>query len=192
MSIVIPYGHNMTRFLAIDPGSTKAGIAKFTINNNTDSIIDIEAGTLNLDSDLHDTMLSSEMHGDKIVRLMKLEYRMLELLNNIHPDAIVCESAFYNPRTPNAYASLTEVIFLLKRATINYNPNIKFSTLSPKTVKEAIGSMKLTDKGKDPIKEAIIKIPEVYNLIYKYINNLDNHAIDAIAIGYTFFKKRGE
>lgn len=192
MSIVIPYGHNMTRFLAIDPGSTKTGVAKFTINNNTNSIINIEAGTLNLDSDPYDTMISSEMHGDKIVRLIKLEHRMLELLNSIHPDAVVCESAFYNPRTPNAYASLTEVIFLLKRVTLNYNLNVRFSTLAPKAVKEVIGSMKTTDKGKDPIKEAIIKIPEVYNLIYKYINNLDNHAIDAIAIGYTFFKKQGE
>lgn len=192
MSIIVPCGYNVLRLLSIDPSSTCVGVSRFLADNITNRIIDIKSGTINLDSYNYDTMLLSEIHGDKNIRLVKLEYKMKELIDSIQPDVVVCESAFFNPSRPNAFASLTEVIWLLRRLTINYNPYIRFVTLPPKTIKEAIGSMKITDKGKDPVKEAIVKIPEVYNLIHNFIDSLDNHAIDSVAIGYTFFKKYGD
>ncbi len=192
MSIIIPCGYNMMNILAIDPSSTSVGVARYLVNTNTDNILSIEAGTINLDSYNYDPMLFNSLHSDKTIRLIKLEHKFTELLNDINPDVVVCESAFYNPSRPNAFASLTEVIFLLNTLTIKYNRNIKFITLPPKTIKEAIGSLKITDKGKDPVKESIIKIPQIYNLVNNFIDNLDNHAIDAIAVGYTFLKKYGE
>lgn len=192
MSIVIPCGYNMLNILSIDPSSTSVGIARYLVNSNTYDIVDISAGTLNLDTYSYDPMLFNNIHSDKTIRLVKLEYRFIELLNEVKPDVVVCESAFFNPSRPNAFSSLTEVIFLLGSLTIKYNPNIRFITLPPKTIKEAIGSLKISDKGKDIVKESILKIPDIYNLVYKFIDSLDNHAIDAIAIGYTFLKKYGE
>lgn len=192
MSIVAPYGYNVTTILSIDPSSNFTGIAVFKVDNYSGNILNIEADTIEVNKLVYDPGVSEELHTERIIKMLKLENKFSQLLNEVQPQIIVSEGAFYNPMMPMAFGSLTEVISVLHRACINYNKDMPFITLSPKTIKSAISSLKTTDKGKDIIKDSIKNIPEVYNLVHNFIDKLDNHGIDAIAVGYAFLKNHGE
>lgn len=191
MSIVAPTNYNITTILAIDPSSNCTGVAIFEVDDYTGDIVSIVADTIEVNKLVYDPDVE-ELHSDKMNRLIKLEYKFNQILDEYNPQVVVIEGSFYNPTRPNAFKSLSEVISLLHRASIEHNKNVPFITLSPKTIKNSINSLVVTDKGKDVIKDSIKLIPEIYNLVCNFIDKLDNHGIDAIAVGYAFFKNYGE
>ncbi len=192
MGIIAPYGYNVTTILSIDPSSNFTGIAVFKVDNYSGSILSIEADTIAVGKLVYDPGISEELHTERIIKMLKLQNKFFQLLTEVQPQIIVSEGSFYNPMMPMAFGSLTEVISILHRTCIDYDKEMPFVTLSPKTIKSAISSLKTTDKGKDIIKDSIKNIPEVYDLVSNFIDKLDNHGIDAIAVGYAFLKNYGE
>ena len=89
-----------------------------------------------------------------------------------------------------AYGALLEVLTIIHSAILEYNYGILFKKIEPLLVKKCVGAG--TMKGKLDVKACIKKIPIVMNVLVNDIEHLDEHAIDAIAIGYSFLKLSGE
>jgi hypothetical protein len=108
--------------------------------------------------------------------LLKLQY--------YDPVAIVCEAPFYNRFRPAAFAPLAELLQGLRIQTQHYNPWIYFYTIDPSTVKKSIGAGHIS--GKDEVRDAILKHTELVNSSTIPLCQLDEHAIDSLAVGLTY------
>jgi Holliday junction resolvasome RuvABC endonuclease subunit len=179
--------------MSLDPGLSNTGVATFDIDFTTGKILRIEAFTLTNNKLADDTGLDDEIHQERAIKLMKLKQALQFVLENTTPVDVACEAPFYNPLMPMAYGVLVEVVSHLFHAVVEFNPNIQFTQYPPMTVKKSVGAKaakKDTEKGKNMVKEALLQIPEIMSVLVTDIELLSEHAIDAIAVGYTHMKHR--
>jgi crossover junction endodeoxyribonuclease ruvC len=167
--------------MAIDPGSSCLGVAIYKLNFHTREIIESSAFTLHAKESFHYSRCLGETFGDKYTRLMALENELRELFQYYNPSIVMCESPFFNSFTPNAYAILTELVNLIQNTLRNYNNHIPFFKVDPPTAKKAVGAK--GNAKKEEMTVAIDKIKHQLKLINP-VNELDEHSIDALAIGY--------
>lgn len=167
--------------MAIDPGSSCLGVAIYKLNFHTREIIESSAFTLHAKESFHYSRYLGETFGDKYTRLMALENELRELFQYYNPSIVMCESPFFNSFTPNAYAILTELVNLIQNTLRNYNNHIPFFKVDPPTAKKAVGAK--GNAKKEEMTVAIDKIKHQLKLINP-VNELDEHSIDALAIGY--------
>ena len=187
MSIIAPDYYNSYNILSIDPGSFNTGFAVIHIENN--NIVSIFARTIEVNKINDRTGLDSEAHSEKNIRLNKLRMIYSDILERYKPIAVVCESPFYNRAFPAAYGSLLTVMNIFQNALMYYNCNIPFFTMEPLLVKALVGAG--FKKGKSDVKLAVSQLPEIMTTLTVDLNSLDEHSIDAIAVGYSYLKKSG-
>lgn len=188
MPIVIPSSSLIYRVLAIDPGLNNTGVAIFDVNYYHQEVVSITAFTIVNDKLKIETGLDLDIHSERVNKLCKLRFAMRSLLNEVQPVCVVSESPFYNRFRPMAYGALLEVLSEFRGAIMDYNPNIGFTTVAPLLVKSTVGAG--AQKGKLDVTAAIKRIPEIANVCKVDIDKLDEHSIDAIAVGHTFIKRR--
>lgn len=189
MHLVVPQQYNIYKIMAVDPGLNRAGVAIFDINYSNRQILAIDAFTLRNERLKDDTGLDEELYSERIIKLYKLKNTFYRILDEVRPANVISESAFYNPGMPMAHASLTETIRTIHAAVMEFNVNIQFNRVEPLLVKKTIGANMF--KGKSPMKDAVMDKPELISVLRQNIETLDEHAIDAIAIGYTFLMNFG-
>lgn len=189
MSLIVPNHYQHVKIMAIDPGLNNTGIAVFELDYGSRSIVAIEPFTLVVQKLANTTGLDDELYSDRNIKLYKLRDNFRQVLANINPFAIVCESPFFNPLRPMAYASLVEVLAIIQNAIIEHNNNITFNTIAPKSAKKVIGSG--MDTGKLDVRAAVMRHNDIMSVLRNDINMLDEHSIDAIAVGYSFLKLTG-
>ena len=170
-------------WVSIDPGLTTCGFSIFTVVNR--SIESIEAFTItnnkiNLISDYQD-----QYHSDRQIRMHRLCLVWNEILYRVNPIAVICESPFYNPRMPGAFGSLTETVAALRITLNNFSTITPFISYSPQEVKQSF--KRSGQVGKLVMREALLEVPELLSKLHTSIENLDEHAIDSIAVGYTWW-----
>jgi Holliday junction resolvasome RuvABC endonuclease subunit len=187
MSLAIPDSYsNRYNILSIDPGSNYLGIAIITINPTNNTIINIYAFSIAVEH-----LLITEYHQDDIDnnrhnKMSKIKNEILRILDFYKPLAVICETPFFNRLRPGAFAPLVEVLYVLKDSVLLYNSLVPFITAEPSIIKKAIGAGHIC--GKDEVKETLYKNKEIQDVLANDFNLLDEHAIDAIAVGYTYFK----
>jgi hypothetical protein len=94
-----------------------------------------------------------------------------------------------NKLQPSAYGPLVSVMTILQDALVQYCPGNPFYITQPQQVKKAVGVA--GKKGKGVIKQAIEKIPELMEALkagQTKLDELDDNAIDSIAVGYSALK----
>lgn len=190
MPIMLPQGYYNYRAVGIDPGLNNTGVSVLQIDAYHNRIVGIEAFTLINDRLLDRTGLEEHTHSDRLIKLYKLKQALRTALGYIDPVWIACEAPFYNRFRPTAYAPLVEVVGMLNAASLEYNPNIGFTLYSPLTVKKTVGAKSIkndTEKGKIEVKQAIAMIPEIMSVLKTPLSTLSEHAVDSIAVGYTWF-----
>lgn len=190
MPLHLPYCYYTYKLLAIDPGNTHTGFAIFDIESQTGSVIKIEAFTVNLDKLDNVLGLDEEIVPDRVIRQYKLKHVIMYYLNLLKPITVIYESPFYNRFRPTAYGPLMELMGVSRSAVLEFNQNIPFITVEPLLVKKAIGTKSI--KGKISVKEAIFNNPDIVNVIASNLNDLDEHSLDAIAVGYAYLKFKME
>jgi Holliday junction resolvasome RuvABC endonuclease subunit len=190
MPLKIPNQFKTYKVLSIDPGLNRTGIAVYTVDMELRKAVSLEAFTLVNEKLKNGLEFEEEYHPERIFKLYRLKDAFTEVIKKYNPSAVVCESPFYSSFRPSAYASLVEVISHLHDCIINYNHNTLFRTVEPMVVKKTVGATLTSNKGS--VKDALLVIPDVMDVLTVDINNLDEHAIDAMAIGYTFLKNSGE
>ena len=89
-----------------------------------------------------------------------------------------------------AYAALVECLDAVRRAVIKYDETLSLTVIDPARVKKAIGvSGKSGDK---TLVRAALSTMEAFTLMTDIsLDKLDEHAIDAIAVGLAFRKLHG-
>ena len=170
--------------IGIDPGSTNLGLGLITFDLCTGIIQSTDAYTIRADrSDYYKSVL--DYHSDKTRRLLVIEEMLLEAFNQYQPLLVASESPFYNRFRPNAYGVLVETICSIRNALMKYNDRLSLISVYPPSVKKAVGTTKLV--GKDPVRDSITLLTELH--IQTPLKELDEHAVDAIAVAYSAYKQ---
>lgn len=175
-------------FLAIDPGLNNVGIAIYKIQLNPFEFISIEAFTLKADKMVDQSGLDDDDHGERAHKLRTVEYALNAILEREDPCWVVCESPFFDRRKPGSYGVLMEVLSNITRTILNYNPLIRFSMVEPQLVKKVFGVAGI--KGKEVVAEAVQKNQVVMSALITPFKDLDDHGIDAVAVGWTHIVKK--
>ena len=131
----------ITKIIGIDPGIHNCGVAlcEFDTDKHLLTVKDfftIHASDLAKKANRKD----SNYYGS-VFSLFLLEKEFNEIFTNYLPDAVASEDAFYNPRTPNAYASLKACILSIKRVLYTFRLKLKIIGLIYK------GVLKLVTRG---------------------------------------------
>lgn len=171
------------RIVATDPGTSTLGVAVLSI---TDSGLMVEhATTLVLGKLARNYPLIVEKHSERIAKLYATTDAVLKLLLAWQPTYVASEGP-YMGSFPTAYAALVESVDAIRRAVIRYDPYLDFSVTDPASVKKAIGvSGKSGDK--ELVRAAVSKHATLTLHPEVNLSELDEHAIDAIAVGLHFY-----
>lgn len=185
MSISFLPSHTV-RVIAIDPGSFKCGFCICDIDFTNRKILRIEAETIRVESLANDTGYPEELVSAATLRYYKLRNELVRRFDDIKPQYIVYEGPFMNRLQPSAYGPLVAMMTLIQDAVLHYNIAVPFVIFQPQVVKKSVSIA--GKKGKEVVIEALRKIPEIMDVLVTDIESLDDNGVDAIAVGYTFFK----
>lgn len=184
----IPSSYNRFTLVAIDPGLNNIGVAIFVIDTRLLKILSISAFTIKEERVEDRSCMDEEYVNEQTVKRSRMVSSVLTVIEKNFPEALVSESPFFDRRKPGSFAVLTEVINEIFSGTLRFNNNIRISMVAPLLVKHTLGVA--GQKGKEVVKEAMAKETELLALLQDDFEKLDEHAIDAIGVGYTYFKRR--
>lgn len=174
------------RILSIDPGSYTMGVAisEYDFDANIFKVID--ATTISLDKLIDKNSTLFQVHGEKVARLVTVESAISKMLFAWRPSVVVCESP-YMGQFPQAFASLVECVSSVRRAVMRYVETLPLHVIDPATVKKNVGvSGKSGDK--DKMSVAITKQSDLSFSTDVNVEELDEHSVDAVAVGYAYYR----
>lgn len=174
------------RILSIDPGTNRLGVsfAIAHLGNKTFTVQD----AFTIDTDRLVNVVNSDKvdsHGKYNTMTMSVYNLVRELIECYQPDWVICESPYMNSRFPLPYALLTLCVQTIYQSVKDYDVTIGFSLIDPASVKKRIGA-KGNSGDKTAVYNALMKAPYL-NAKIGLRENIDEHASDAIAIGYYGF-----
>lgn len=176
--------------VGIDPGTDTLGVAVLSFDARTLEIVSTEALTLHGAKEGRNTW-ATEIHGDRAGRIETHRQFLLNLFLRVRPLSIASESPFVSRAFPQAGLTLTEVVSAIRHAVMQYDVWTPLIMISPTEAKNAVGVSGKTGgtDGKALMQTAVLAMP-----IFKYqgyipIGQLDEHAIDAMAIAYCQYRK---
>ena len=185
--LTMPQGSSDTvSIVGIDPGTQNLGVAVLLINIVSFKIVYSEAWTIVGSRLAGKDSWAEELHGARFSRIAALEQNLLNIFRHFRPLEIACESPFYSQRHPQAFGALTEVICGVRNAVINYDQWKYLHLIDPPSVKQAVGAK--GNAQKEIIKEKILQLTELCYSGNIPIQFLDEHSIDALAVGYSCYK----
>jgi len=172
--------------IAIDPGSMSLGLCAIELDVLTRQIKSVQAKTIKVDKlffsdDFDDTVL-----GNRLARINRLKGVLTSVMNSVKPIAVICESPFFSHLRPSAFGVLMEVLNGVRQAVCDYNPWMKLDLIDPPTVKKSVGASGAAKK--EQVKEKVLQNTDLKFMPHSLAENLDEHSIDAVCIGYCFYK----
>lgn len=189
MMIKADYCKEIT-LMAIDPGLNNIGVAIYFISLNPNRINKIIAFTLKATKVVDSSGLDEELLSEQFIKRQKMTNAVKQIAEQYMPDIFVSESPFFNHKTPGSFAILTEVISSCFDKVIEIDPNTVIATLEPKYVKKLFGIAK--EIGKEVVKDAVSRFTIITDSLEGNLEALDEHSVDAIAIGYTYLVNKAE
>lgn len=186
MPLHIPECYRSTRMVCFDPGLNTTGVSVFDVDNRTKEVLSVFAYTIYTGQSRDATGLDTEILSERTHKLYKLCDAVQHTLGYYGPAIVGCEAPFYNRMMPMAFVSLSEVVNMIRHTTLQYNYNIPFYLVEPQLVKKGVGVA--GKKGKQVVMDAICDIPEIMRVLSVPIETLDEHAIDAIAVGWSLLR----
>lgn len=168
--------------ISIDNGSNTLGLSVIDLDLKTGGLTVKYSETCNASRTSRRYDYIGEIHGDRFARFKVLKEFLKENLEHFDPDDVVVETPFMH-RHPSAYAVLRETLMMITETIIDYDEHMELIGVTPMEAKRAVGAHRY-DKGKEPIREAVLALNDVY-----YANGidpatLDEHCIDSVAVAY--------
>lgn len=173
------------RFIAIDPGTDTLGLSVWDVDFQSQKAYIQTVGThkANRSNSFDDS--TADIYGERYARLNAHHTALIECFRTWQPTAIVSESPFMG-RFPQAYAALVECIGMIQSAIREYDFTMRLITIDPMSAKQAVGVSK-RGSNKGLVRDGVLALKDLI-----YLNNspqlLDEHSIDSLAVGYTFFQ----
>lgn len=171
--------------MGIDPGINNCGVSIGKYYPKTDNLRVVMRTTIHANAEAHKAnKKDSKLYGSTY-SLLVLERLFTDILDVWQPRYVACEDAFYNPRTPNAYASLKSCILSFKRVLYYRQKNLYL--IAPKQAKAVVYE---GTANKEAVQSAIQKLPDLILKGTKEhpLSEMVEHEADSIAIMYTFKK----
>lgn len=170
------------RLLAVDPGSTTLGNALLLIDPITKTITVGDAFTLNVGRRINTHSARYEMYGAKAERLNNIYTQMGNVFYQLQPHLFIAEAPFVG-RFAAAVIALVEVRDAVKAALFGYDANVMYESIDPLTAKVAVGA-KVYKGSKDNVRDCVLALQDIIWAPHLRKEDLDEHSIDAIAVGY--------
>ncbi len=170
--------------LAIDPGLNNIGLATYELSLVPFKINRIHASTLKEDRVIDDIVYDNETALERDYKRSRMVAAVMKHVVEVNPDIIICESPFFDRNKPGSFAILTEVILEIRQEISRFNDRIRFSFLAPQLVKKTLGVAGI--KGKEIVRDAMEKQTHLLSALDQSIDDIDEHSIDAMTVGYTF------
>jgi Holliday junction resolvasome RuvABC endonuclease subunit len=181
--IAVPFNSsNIASIIGIDPGTDTCGVAVIKFDLTTMELVGVDAQTLVGSRMNRDYGWIGDIHGDRASRIWFLQNRLEEIFNFVQPMDIVCESPFFSRRRPQAFGALTEIVTAIRFAVMRHDGWKQLIEIDPPSVKIAVGAE--VQGGKESVRQALLAILPTLNWQGNVpFESLDEHSIDAIAIG---------
>lgn len=175
----------MKKILSIDPGINNTGISVIEKQDNYFNILDIVLVKNNRKFTDEEKKLEAKF-GSRTVKIFSILDNINNLLNKYsNIETIVIEAPFYNSLTPMAFGSILEIIFSIKYR-INIDLDIPLYLIEPLLIKKMFTNDRLANK--EGMKQYLkLKIENKEIILNKELEELSEHEVDSIAIGYIFF-----
>lgn len=170
------------KIVGMDPGTMRFGYAVLEIDARTLKVLAGRAETICAEK-LHPSEWLEQSYGARYSRVFSIGHAVMERLREDQPLGVTCESPFYSKRRPNAYGALMEVLAEIKRAVLKFDSGLCLYFKDPPSVKRSVGAK--VSKDKDFVKLAIKNNSSLSAIPFEYLDELDEHAIDAIAVAYS-------
>ena len=182
----IPHNYQEFKAIFIDPGLNNIGISVFTFNNDFDNLKSIDSFTIVVEKEEDIFGFDEELHGERLHKLIKIQTGIKDICSAHCPVIVGSEAPFYNPLRPNAYRALVEAIMAIQNGIYDYDKNIKLVQIPPLKVKQAVSAG--STKGKIDVLTKIKDIPEIVSKVTVSLDSLSEHAVDSIAVGWSYLK----
>lgn len=179
---------SLINLVSIDPGSTKVGIADFEIDPVSGIIVRSRAHTLDASRYVSEDGWLETNFGMRQARISFIENYLLNHFNDMRPLFIVSEGSFFNPSRPNAFEVLVEVIYAIRSAVLKYDSWRSLEIIDPPTVKKSVGAP--GNAKKEEVQKRVVELTDLHYEQDIKTAGLSEHAIDALAVGYGFYKSR--
>lgn len=180
--IRIPETGYIYRILAIDNGTNTLGAVIADIDLRTGHMTVVFAETCNASLTAHRWNNVAELHGDRFARYRVLRLFLLDVMDQYDPDAVIVEGPFMHLHA-EAFGKLRESLYLIRETAYEHYEQLTVSIVAPMSAKKAVKASSYT-QGKNPVRDAVLNLKDV-----SYVNGvipemLDEHCIDAVAVGY--------
>lgn len=177
------YSPERYRVVGIDPG-TALGVAYFEIDLEMKRSALIEVNTLHGDRLSRQYPIIEEVYGGRTARNLAFEESLVQYFRVVRPHSVICESPFLK-KLPQAFASLTETVASIRRAVMRYDYFRPLLMIDPPSAKRAVGMVLKKGQDKDDVKKAVLALNAWENPYGIDLASLDEHCIDAIAVGWS-------
>lgn len=185
------------RLLSIDPGTDQMGLACSQINIDQSIMVVVDANTCSASKRLRFDPYYQQLeaiHGSRFARLWIHQQVLRCELTRWHPHEVISESPFIGPKHTNAFEALVQCVHSLRQAIFSYDPWMNLQLVAPMEAKKAI---QRSHRGvvKGDVKFALDQLidqPQMSRLfVHEQLDweSLDEHALDAIAVGYARFQQ---
>lgn len=173
------------KILSIDPGTTHTGYALLTVDHSQMKIVAAKAWTVHADKCITDEDWDVHLYNERFARVKQHGAIFYHYLKKYQPVSVVCESPFYNPKRPNAYGALLEIVLTIRAALYRFDKWLYLHQIDPSTAKKNIG-VPGNSNDKSLIKQSLLQHPDFKNA---NLQDFDEHAADALAIGYCHLQR---
>ena len=166
--------------LSLDPGTETLGHAIIQVHAETQEIVNAEAWTVHASKLPYLSEWNTSLYHERFARIQALKESLRQTLEVYNPSIVACESPFYNPRRPNAFEALLDVLFAIRDTVFQWNPNVCIAFVTPSLAKKSIGV-----SGQSSDKDLVIKTILAHDKFKDLgLGNIDQHSADAMAVGY--------
>lgn len=170
--------------MGIDPGTNTLGVSRLDIDPKTLRLVTTHAITYQADKCFRYTEYEKEDAAlMRYARLAWHEENLKQIFMDNEPFQLAVESNFMNIRNASAYGPLVESMSAIRRAYYAYDNLRKLHLVTPAAAKKSVGAP-TRGGGKEVVTHALKKMHQLLGVSKTYLDTLDEHAIDAIAIGF--------
>ena len=178
----------MPKFISIDPGLNFCGISVIEsekLTEDTATFKVLETILVKNARKFTETEKSLEKRLDaRTVKVLSIIDTIRGLLERYEIEAIVIEAPFYNALTPMTYGSLLEVIFGIKYSLV-INSELNFHLIEPLRIKKIFTNF--SQANKEQMATFLRNKKESGDIeIDKNIEELSEHEVDSIAVGFVY------
>lgn len=173
------------RIVSIDPGSTHLGIAISHDHNGKLKVL--HAASLEVDKVINATYGDDYPYGKRSAQISVITEFVEKMLAGWEPSVVASEVPYLDSQNIDAYTALYDCVQAIKGVLIKGFKGVPLVTINPSVAKADIGIPKDRYSDKNAVSE-YIKASPLLDLSDVFLDQLDQHAFDAILMGHSHYK----